>query len=174
MGTIAQVVENHESMLVLIRNDKIGSAFALVRSVVEGVYRGLWINFCATDAQIQDFEQHDRLPVNMTGMALEIDAKYQAQGLFEHLRSNSWAALCSYAHTGILQLGRRFTGATAKPAYTDEETIQATTIATTCALLLAGKFLAVQNHGADCLEVEALVGTYGPASGNPGPQPPSA
>jgi hypothetical protein len=122
------------------------------------------MNFCATDAQIQEFERDDRLPVNMTEMAQAIDTKYQAQGFCEDLRARSWAALCSYTHTGMLQLGRRFTGANAQPAYTDEEIFGATTSATTCILLLVGKFLAVQNHDTDCREVEAMIGTYGPAA----------
>ncbi len=164
MGTVTQVIEHHEAMLLLIRNHKIGSSFALIRSIVEGVYRGMWINFCATDAQIQEFERDDRLPANMTEMAQAIDAKYQAQGFFEDLRARSWAALCSYTHTGMLQLGRRFTGATAQPAYTDEEIFGATTSATTSVLLLVAKFLAVQNHDTDCREVEAMIGTYGPAT----------
>jgi hypothetical protein len=170
MGTLTQIIEHHEAMLLSIRNDKIGSAFALVRSIVEGVYRGLWVNFCATEAQLQVFERDDRLPLNMVEMAQAIDAKYQAQGFFENLRARSWAAMCSYAHTGMLQLGRRFTGAVAKPAYTEEEITQATTTATTCTLLLIGKFLAVQNYVADCKEAEALIGTYGPAAKR-NPQP---
>jgi hypothetical protein len=127
MGTLTQIIEHHEAVLLSIRNDKMGSAFTLVQSIVEGVYRGLWINSCATDAEIQEFEQKDRMPVKVKEMALAIDAKYQAQDFFEDLYSRSWAALCSYTHTGMLQLGRRFTGATAKPAYTDDEIVQATT-----------------------------------------------
>jgi hypothetical protein len=69
-------------VLLSIRKDKMGSAFALVRCIVEGVYRGLWINFCATDAEIQDFEQKDRMPLNVKEMAKAIDAKYQAQDFF--------------------------------------------------------------------------------------------
>jgi hypothetical protein len=170
IGTITQVIEHHEAILLLIRNDKLGSAFGLARSIVEGVYRGMWINFCATGAQIQEFERDDRLPVNMTEMAQAIDAKYQAQGFFEHLRARTWAALCSYAHTGMLQLGRRFTGANAQPAYTDGEIVEITTAATTCILLLVGKFLAVQNHVPECKEAEALLLTYGPAA-RQNPQP---
>jgi hypothetical protein len=164
IGTITQIVEHHEAVLLLVRNDKVGSSFALVRSIVEGVFRGMWVNFCATDTQIQEFERDDRLPVNMPQMAQAIDAKYQAQGFFEHLRARTWSALCSYAHTGMLQLGRRFTGANAQPAYTEGEIVEVTTTATTCILLLVGKFLAVQKHDADCREAEGLVGTYGLAA----------
>ena len=52
VGLIDQMIEHHEATLLLIRNGKIGSAFALERSIFEGAYRGLWINFCATDAEI--------------------------------------------------------------------------------------------------------------------------
>jgi len=160
IGFIDQMVEHHEAMLLLIRNGKVGSAFVLARSIVESMYRGLWVNFCATDAQIRRFEQDDELPVNMTEMAVAIDSSYRAQGFFKNLKDRSWASLCSYTHTGILQLGRRFTGHNVQPAYSDGEISEAITSATTCLLLLVGKFLAVQNHADECREVEGLVGTY--------------
>jgi len=163
IGILTQIIEHHEAVLILVRHDKTGSSFALIRSIVEGVYRGMWINYCATDAQIQEFERADRLPVNMPQMAQAIDERYQAQGFFEDLRARSWTALCSYTHTGMLQLGRRFNGANVQPAYTDREIFAGTTTATTCILLLIGKFLAVQRHDADCREVEAMIGTYGRA-----------
>ena len=63
IGFIDQMVEHHESMLLLIRNGKNGSAFALARSIFESMYRALWINLCATDAQISTFERNDELPL---------------------------------------------------------------------------------------------------------------
>jgi len=163
-ASISQMVEHHEAMLLLIRNGKVGSAFALARSIVESMYRGLWVNFCATDAQLQKFEQKDKLSVNMTDMAIAIDDKYRGEGFFEDLRKRSWPALCSYAHTGMLQLGRRFTGQKLQPSYSDGEIVEATTTITTCILMLVGKFLAVQNRANESKEAEALVGTYSPAA----------
>jgi len=159
-GTIDQMNEHHGAILLLIRDDRVGSAFALARSIVESMYRGLWLNFCATDPQVEKFEQTDDLPVNMTQMANAIDTKYQAEGFFEDLRKRAWPALNSYTHTGMLQLGRRFTGEKVQPNYTDEEIVATTTTLTTCLLLLAGKFLAARNLINECREVEALVGTY--------------
>jgi Family of unknown function (DUF6988) len=161
IGFIDQMIEHHEAMLLLMRGNKVGSTFTLARSVVEGMYRGLWINFCATDAQIEDFEREDELPVNMSEMARAIDEKYRAEGFFEDFRQRCWASLCSYTHTGLLQLGRRFTGENLQPAYNDKEMQEAVTSVTTCILLLVGKFLAVQNHDAESREAEGLVGTYG-------------
>ncbi len=65
-------------MLLLCRNGLLGSAFALGRSIVESMYRGMWINFCATDAQLAEFNRDDRFPVKMPQMAREIDVKYRA------------------------------------------------------------------------------------------------
>jgi hypothetical protein len=163
IGFIDQMIEHHESMLLLVRNGKIGSAFVLARSIFESAYRGVWVNFCATDAEIQHFEQHDELPVNMPQMASAIDEKYRAHDFFQDLKNRAWPALCSYTHTGLLQLGRRFTGHNVQPDYSEDEIFEATTAVTTCIVLLVGKFLAVQNHTEECRAAEALTGTYGRA-----------
>jgi hypothetical protein len=80
------IIEHHESMLLLLRYGKTGSAFALACSVVEGMYRGMWINFVATDAQIERFERTDEIGLNMTELACAIDAGYHAEDFFEDLK----------------------------------------------------------------------------------------
>jgi hypothetical protein len=164
IGTIDQLIEHHAAVLLLIRSNNTGSAFALARSIVEGMYRGLWINFCATDDQVKQFEQKDNLPVNMNDMADAIDTKYRAEGFFEELRKRSWPHLCSYAHTGMLQLGRRFTGDALAPNYSDEEIVEITTAITTCILMMTSKFLARLDLGKEALAAEQLIKTFGPAS----------
>jgi hypothetical protein len=164
IGTIDQLIEHHASVLLLIRSAKVGSAFALSPSIVEGMYRGLWLNFCATDDEVKNFEQEDKLRLNMTEIAKAIDEKYQAEGFFEDLRQRAWPHLCSYAHTGILQLGRRFTGDTLAPNYGDAEIVEITTSITTCILTMSSKFLARLNLGAEALVAEKLIVTFGPAS----------
>jgi Family of unknown function (DUF6988) len=149
-------------MLLLIRADKVGSAFALARSPVEGMYRGMWINFAATDAQVARFERNDDIGLTTTQLAQAIDAAYHAGDFFEDLKRRSWDALNSYAHTGVLQLGRRFREHNVEPAYSDGEIFEITTSVTTCILLLIGKFLAVQGHADECHAAEALTETYGP------------
>jgi|ERR1017187_515761 hypothetical protein len=163
-GCVDQMIEHHEAMLCLMRNAKFGSAFALARSIVEGMYRGLWLNFCATDAQVEQFERKDELPLSMAELADAIDEKYSAEGFFADLKKRTWPALNSYTHTGMLQLGRRFTGHKAEPSYKDGEISAVTTTVTTCILLLVSKFLAVQNQPEDSREIEALLGTYGSAA----------
>jgi len=117
IGLLATMVEHHKAMLLLIRNGRVGSAFALARSIVESMYRGMWINMCASDKQIEAFEADDKFPINMPDMAKAIDETYHAHGFFENLRNRGCAALCSYAHSGMLQLGRRFREHKVQPNY---------------------------------------------------------
>jgi hypothetical protein len=162
-GFIDQMIEHHGALLLLIRSGKVGSAFALVRSVFESMYRGLWINFCATDAEIQKFEKDDNITPTLADMAKAIDDKYRANGFFADLKKRGWYALNSYTHTGMLQLGRRFTGHNLEPAYSEVEIFEVTTTATTCVLILVSRFFAVQNHADECKETERRVESYGPA-----------
>jgi hypothetical protein len=106
IGFVDQVIEHHDSMLLLIRGGKVGSAFALARSVVEGMYRGLWINFVATGVEVARFARCDDIGLAMTQLAQSIDAAYRAGDFFEDLKRRSWDTLNSYSHTGVLQLGR--------------------------------------------------------------------
>ena len=108
IGLLATMIEHHGAMLLLIRNGRVGSAFALARSIVESMYRGMWINACATEKEIHRFKADDRFPVSMLGTAKAIDDAYRAHRFFEDLLKRGWAALCSYTHSGMLQLGRRF------------------------------------------------------------------
>jgi hypothetical protein len=161
IGLLATMMEHHKAMLLLIPSGRVGSAFALARSIVESMYRGMWINVCASDPQVEAFEADDKFPVNMSDMAKAIDEAYRAYGFFEGLRIRGWAALCSYTHSGMLQLGRRFREHKVQPNYDDTEIFEATTTVTTCILILVGKFLAVQNHENESKAVDALVGMYG-------------
>ena len=81
-GLVIQVIEHHEAMLLLIRNGKNGSAFALARSIFKSMFRGMRFQLCATDAQLQYFEQNDELPpdasgkqMNMAKMAISVRSR---------------------------------------------------------------------------------------------------
>jgi uncharacterized protein DUF6988 len=163
IGFLATMVEHQKAMLLLIREGKVGSAFVLARSIVESMYRGMWINGCASDEQIKAFEDDDKFPANMPDMAKAIDETYRSNGFFEDLRKRAWTALCSYAHSGMLQLGRRFREHKVQPDYKDGEIYEATTTVTTCILILTSTFLAAQNHPEQSNAVDGITKLYGPA-----------
>ena len=136
------------------------SSWALARDVVKGTRYGLWINSCATEEQILRIEQEDEFPLSIPEMTKEIEAAYSADPFFESLK-NSWATqLYKYSRSEIFRLGRWNIDSSSGLHLDDGEIQDATTIATLCVVLLAGKFLAGQGHSADCQQIETLAADY--------------
>src|SRR5258708_9001284 len=61
IGFISILVEHQESLLLLVMHERPGSASALVRPVVEGAFRAMWINLPATDEEVERFNQKDKI-----------------------------------------------------------------------------------------------------------------
>jgi hypothetical protein len=163
IGFIDQMIEHLEAVLLLVRSGKVGSAFALVRSIFESLYRGGWVLMCATDAELERFEKTDKIDFTLQEMADAIDAKTGLGKFFADLKSRGWKPLNSYTHTGLLQLGRRFTGHKVEPSYKNQEIVEVTTMATTCVLMLIRPFLAAHKHDQEAARMDEVVATYGPA-----------
>jgi hypothetical protein len=141
IAIMSQSIEHHQSMILLLMNDKTGSAFTLARSVFEGMYRGLWINQVATDAEIKHFLRKDEIDTSISAMAEAIDAVSSTGSSFKSLKQRSWRLLNSFTHNGMEQLGRRFTGSDTAPSYLDHHKATIMELATVCILLLAKGFL---------------------------------
>lgn len=126
-----------------------------MRSLVEIVIRGVWIATCARDAEIKRFREKGEIDHTFGDMAKAIDA---ACGIdyFHNLKKRNWAALNSYTHTGILQLGRRFTGDKLSPSYTDEEKIEVIRTGTTMLLLIVRPFLAKHGRQNEAVQIDEI------------------
>jgi len=162
IGFISVLIEHQESALLLIMHDKIGSAFALGRPIVEGAYRGLWINACATDEQIKKFNENDKIDLTFGEIAAALDPAHNTEDFFQDFKNRAWKHLNSYTHGGMHQIGRRFTKHEVVNNYTEGEVYEMTTTATTCVLLLISRFLAKQGHPDDAKAIDDLLETYGP------------
>jgi hypothetical protein len=143
VGFIDQALEHHAAILLLLRSGLVGSAFALTRSVTEILYRGVWFTACATDEQVKRFVKDDKIDLTVAELSGAIDATCGLD-YFAEFKKQSWKVLNSYAHTGMLQIGRRFTGNKLAPSYTDAEQIEVLRAITSCILLLVRPFLAKQ------------------------------
>lgn len=162
IGFISILVEHQEASLLLAMHEMFGSAFALGRPIVEGMYRALWLNVCATDEELKRFNEKDEIKLTLAEMAEAIDPAHNAGDFFQDLKKRSWKALNSYTHTGMLQLGRRFKGHEVVNSYSEGEIYEMTTVATTCVLVVISRFLAKQGHAGDAKAIDFLVETYGP------------
>jgi hypothetical protein len=159
VGFIALGIEHHEALVLLTRSALTGSAFALVRSVVEGLVRGVWFTACASQAQVLRFRNEDKIDLTFGDMSDAIDTKCGID-FFHDFKQRSWNALNSYTHTGILQIGRRFTGQNLVPSYKDAEIIEMMRVSTTCILLLIRPYLVRQGHAASAKEIDSLGERY--------------
>jgi Family of unknown function (DUF6988) len=107
-GFMAVVLEHHDSILVLLKTQKnYGSAFALMRPLVEAAYRAQWMYTCASDQELESIRDGRNLYPGFKIMADEIEAKYGTDNFFG-LMKDSWKSLSGYTHTGLEQLARRF------------------------------------------------------------------
>jgi hypothetical protein len=164
IGFISIGIEHHEAFLCLVMREMIGSAFALGRPIVEGAYRGLWLNAVATDAELKKFIEDDKIDPTFQELAEALDPAHNSGDLFQELKKNAWKALNSYTHTGMLQVGRRFAKHEVENSYSEGEIYEFSTTLTTCVLMLVSRFLAKQNHPDAAKAVDALVETYGPVA----------
>lgn len=155
IGFIAQGIEHHAAILLLLRSGLVGSAFALVRSVVEILVRGVWMTTCATEAQVKKFREQDKIDSSFGEMSGAID-KACGIDFFQDFKTKSWDALNSYTHTGILQLGRRFSGDKLEPSYTDGEQIEVLRTSTISIVLLVRPFLMRHGQKEAAVEVDKL------------------
>jgi len=154
-GMIHQGIEHHDSILLLIRSKLTGSAFALVRSVVEILVRGVWFTCCATQAQVTKFIQNDQIDPTFGEMSDAIDQS-QGIGFFHDFKQRSWATLNSYTHTGILQLGRRWTGDKLAASYNDGEITEVLRACTMCILHRVRPYLVKNGHADAAKKIDDL------------------
>ncbi|HTX15367.1 MAG TPA: hypothetical protein VMD77_08730 [Candidatus Baltobacteraceae bacterium] len=152
---IDQAFEHHAAITLLIRSKLFGSAFALLRSVVEIVVRGVWIATCATDGEVKHFRDKGEIGHSFGEMAKAVDKTCGIE-FFYDLKKRTWDSLNSYTHTGILQLGRRFTGDKLQPSYKDEEKIEVIRMGTTMLPMIVRPFLARHGHNNEAAEIDQI------------------
>lgn len=162
IGFISWLIEHHEAILLLTTHDMPGSATALLRPVVEGSYRALWINLPATDTEVKIFTEKDKIDLNFGEIATALDGAYGTAGFFQGLKDRTWKHLNSYTHGGMLQIGRRFTKNEVANNYTDDEIYEMTTTATTIILLTVSSFLKRNGHTDSGETIQGFLETYGP------------
>jgi len=129
---------------LLVNNKLFGSAFALIRPFYETYYRALWMLKYATDTEVEGIANGKFTFPNMGSKIKDLDAIYTGTDFFEQLKKNSWSAMCDYAHTGRLQLSRRWTEDELEPNYKDGEIIEV--IKGTETILLMFAYVVLKEH----------------------------
>jgi hypothetical protein len=154
-------LEHHKAIYLLIKSELYGSAFALTRSLFETTFRALWINKCATQDKIEEVASRDNAKFPCVAqMVTSIDHTYSTDSFFRSIKTASWAAMCSYTHSGLLQITRRFSGNEVKPNYGDAEILEVLNATSVAIILLSRMFFVSLGCRHEAVEVEKMMAEY--------------
>lgn len=102
-------LEHYDSILVLLSNRLIGSAFALLRPLLEAYVRGKWILCAATDTDIQNFLK-GKVEPSFQDLLDQIGNDPESGGAWlQKTKELNWKAFNDLTHGGIHQVIRRLT-----------------------------------------------------------------
>jgi hypothetical protein len=103
-ASFAIAQDHHQAIVFLLKNTFHSSSFALLRCLFEAYLRGLWLKYCATDAQVTGFFGGDEPPKSMVA---EIEATPAFTGkVLSRIKKESWRTMCGFTHTGGMHLQR--------------------------------------------------------------------
>jgi hypothetical protein len=155
------ILEHYDAIGVLIERNLIGSSFALVRPAAETLFRALWVNASATTAQINQLLRDDEFEFPRDMME-KVDVAYATQDFFQRFKRTTWSSMCSYAHSGQLQITRRLNSdGGVGPKYSEAEVIEVLRATTAVLLLAAILFFKSVGCDSEASEIEKLVLDYG-------------
>lgn len=162
-------LEHHEAIWLLTERKLNGSAFAMVRLVFDAMFRALWINRVATAQQIER-AKNDKLGFRIRDIIDEIKQGYfggrsatTGAELFDKILETlkeAWTPMCSYTHSGALQLARRFTADELKPNYDEGAIVEALNLVTIALFLLLHLFFVSMKCPKEDAETQLLLRRY--------------
>ena len=137
-GCLDMALEHQKSIVLLTAHKLHGSAAALVRLVFESYVRGVWFFYSASEDQLQEFKEKDKLDKKFHELIEDIE-KHEAfsEGILSNVKELSWGAMNSFTHSGFYQVVRRNKENEIAPDYTDEEILDALESANSFAILTA-------------------------------------
>jgi hypothetical protein len=138
-GCLDVAHEHHKAIVLLVANRLYGSAFSLVRLIFEAYVRGAWLHQRANDADLRRFES-DNVDKTFAALVDEIEELDPFQSrILSAAKSQSWAAMNSFTHSGFSQVVRRNTPDSIEPDYSEGEILEALRFANAIALLSAAE-----------------------------------
>ena len=117
-------IEHAQSIIKLVEYERFGSAFALKRPMFEAVMRGRWLRYSAEEDEIIN-AQKDEFPrfdiIANTTLSSVSDGGCVT---WQDIKGNFWGPLCSYVHTGSLQILSRLSTSGIQAEYPPYEKVE--------------------------------------------------
>lgn len=120
LGCIDVATEHQAAIALLYKTELYGSAFALLRVLMESVVRGMWLRRCATDSQVAKFKKGD-IGRKFGEFIADLEPTLGTTTLFSSLKNRAWTAMNGFTHTGFHQVSRRHSPGKVQPNYSEED-----------------------------------------------------
>ena len=106
---ISLAQSHHEAIMILCHHERlIGSAYALLRPLVEAATRGLFVGFLATPEQIEKIKGGGEPYGQFNELVPKLDELFKTEGLlFTSYGGEGWKTLNGLTHGGLEQLNSR-------------------------------------------------------------------
>ncbi|MGF1697918.1 hypothetical protein L4C54_19845 [Vibrio lamellibrachiae] len=137
----AIVLDHAQGIKFCLSNSAYPSASSLLRIIFETYIRGMWLEKCANDMQLDKYINEDKLVsksnkrINFGDMVLEVEATHELPAYFSEIKDNIWSGLNSLTHSGSIQLNRNFNGRSIAHCYDDEHINEAIEFSTMIACM---------------------------------------
>ncbi len=156
------VAIEHQAAIALLGSAALyGSAFALLRVLAESLVRGMWLRFCATEAELAAFKK-GKLDKKFATLIAEVEAAIDTpNGVLSAFKTSAWSALNGFTHTGFHQVSRRHTTGRVESTYSDYEVAKAYGVAGALGLVAAGQVIAMSDQKDRLGEFVARMTEYG-------------
>ena len=117
-------LEHQAAIAILYDSNLFGSMHALMRVLIESVVRGLWLQHCANDAELERFRKRG-IEKHFGDMAEDIEAVVGAhKPVLSQMKRTAWNALNDFTHTGYIQVARRHGNGALGANYPEEDVIK--------------------------------------------------
>lgn len=128
---------HHNSIATLIAQERIASAFALLRPQMESLIRGCWIAFCASEAQFERLQASPnyRFPRHAAMVDHLIACGAFEDDSFKAFAVRPWPALCDFTHSGIRAILAHVGADSISPQFDTGEVCEALQLSNTTASL---------------------------------------
>jgi hypothetical protein len=125
-GCIDLTIEHQAGISVLAEQPLWGPVYELLRPMLDSFIRGLWLAGCASEADLDSFEDDKLTFTPFDKYINEVEAKMARgqRGLLRRIKDSSWKNLCDFTHTGFQHVARRNSPTTTGPNYEPAELVQ--------------------------------------------------
>jgi hypothetical protein len=101
LGCFAIAQQHHSGIIILLSHQPPlqASAFAMLRSLAEAMFRGFWIAKCASDEKLKNILTGDKKQIDMATIIRDLIEAVGHSAKHEYFYKKVWPRLSAYTHT---------------------------------------------------------------------------